>query len=100
MIYCPLTLRDEPDFTSIWRFMRKGYWDEDTVGDFRPERYLDESGAFSLKSGPNLAFSAGVRGCFGQKMAVSVSFRFRRLFRRAHPLSNFFVRDRSFSSRC
>jgi hypothetical protein len=61
--------------TSVPPTLNQGYWDEETVGDFRPERYLDEDGNFDLKKGPNLVFSAGIRGCFGQKTAVSLQYR-------------------------
>jgi cytochrome P450 len=50
-----------------------GYWDEESVGEFKPERYLDANEAFDLKRGPNLAFGLGIRGCFGQKSAASQS---------------------------
>ncbi len=51
---------------------RTGEWNEDDVSDFAPERWLssDENGkpAFNPKAGPNLPFSAGIRGCFGESL--------------------------------
>ncbi|KAH6605821.1 hypothetical protein Trco_004974 [Trichoderma cornu-damae] len=52
------------------------YWGED-VSQFKPERWLklaksaDESGevVFDQHAGPNLAFSAGPRQCFGKRLA-------------------------------
>lgn len=51
-------------------------WGED-VSQFKPERWLklvknadgEEEEAFDSRAGPNLAFSAGIRQCFGKKLA-------------------------------
>ncbi|PHH62804.1 hypothetical protein CDD81_6696 [Ophiocordyceps australis] len=50
-------------------------WGDD-VGEYRPERWLkrqsdgsSERLVFDAKAGPNLAFSAGPRQCFGKKQA-------------------------------
>jgi cytochrome P450 len=51
-------------------------WRED-LSDFKPERWLklakDADGkkeeGFDRQAGPNLAFSAGPRQCFGKKLA-------------------------------
>jgi cytochrome P450 len=51
-------------------------WEED-VSQFKPERWLKlvksadgkEEEVFDSRAGPNLAFSAGPRQCFGKKLA-------------------------------
>ncbi|KAK8038815.1 hypothetical protein PG993_007226 [Apiospora rasikravindrae] len=50
-------------------------WDDADIGAFKPERWLKidpESGTerFDPMAGPNLAFGAGLRGCFGKKLAL------------------------------
>ena len=56
---------------------RVGTWDPETVSEFLPERWLrketDEDGvereAFDPQAGPQMAFGAGARGCFGRRLA-------------------------------
>lgn len=52
---------------------KAGGWDADDIHLFKPERWLVPSGdggcSFNNLAGPNLAFSFGVRGCFGRRMA-------------------------------
>ncbi|KAK8094122.1 hypothetical protein PG997_000807 [Apiospora hydei] len=50
-------------------------WDDEDIRAFKPERWLKrdpESGTerFDPMAGPNLAFGAGLRGCFGKKLAL------------------------------
>ncbi|KAK4554653.1 hypothetical protein LTR86_008155 [Recurvomyces mirabilis] len=49
-------------------------WDDDTLDQFLPERWLrpNEHGGmdFDAQSGPMQTFGAGLRGCFGQKLAM------------------------------
>ncbi|EIN09897.1 cytochrome P450 [Punctularia strigosozonata HHB-11173 SS5] len=52
--------------SSVRRF---GYWGDDAE-QFVPERWIDADGKFDAKAGPNLAFSTGPRGCYGQKLAM------------------------------
>ncbi|EGO03072.1 hypothetical protein SERLA73DRAFT_176590 [Serpula lacrymans var. lacrymans S7.3] len=52
--------------TSIRRFR---YWGDDAE-KFVPERWIDAEGKFDGRAGPNLAFSTGPRGCYGQKLAM------------------------------
>ncbi|MCJ1443964.1 MAG: hypothetical protein MMC23_004464 [Stictis urceolatum] len=51
-----------------------GNWEDDDIGNFRPERWLveDEKGnvSFNPKAGPILPYGFGLRGCFGTKLAV------------------------------
>ncbi|KAK8105471.1 hypothetical protein PG999_008830 [Apiospora kogelbergensis] len=52
----------------------RGTWDESNAADFVPERWLQlgEHGgthAFDSQAGPMLAFSLGIRGCFGRRLA-------------------------------
>ena len=46
-----------------------GNWEDDDIGNFRPERWLveDEKGnvSFNPKAGPILPYGFGLRGCFG-----------------------------------
>ncbi|KAM5349817.1 hypothetical protein ACJ41O_006322 [Fusarium nematophilum] len=52
-------------------------FDDNTIGDFIPERWLktqvteggDKETVFDLHSGPIQAFGTGPRGCFGKKLA-------------------------------
>ncbi|KAK6853116.1 cytochrome P450 [Apiospora arundinis] len=48
-------------------------WDESNAASFVPERWLqtEEAGtqAFDSQAGPMLAFSLGIRGCFGRRLA-------------------------------
>ena len=48
-----------------------GVWDNNDIGEFRPERWLVEDGkgriTFNPKAGPILAFGFGLRGCFGTR---------------------------------
>jgi cytochrome P450 len=53
---------------------RTGYWRGDDVREFKPERWLRADGSFDAHAGPWLPFSYGMRGCFGQKLAVSSFF--------------------------
>ncbi|KAF7309060.1 Cytochrome P450 [Mycena kentingensis (nom. inval.)] len=53
-----------------WR--KTGFWDAGDVGEFKPERWLRaEDGSFDPNAGPYMPFSFGLRGCFGQKLAVA-----------------------------
>ena len=49
---------------------KTGQWDLNSIDDFIPERWLERDNAGKLRynpnAGPNLAFSAGIRGCFGK----------------------------------
>ncbi|KAF1948160.1 cytochrome P450 [Byssothecium circinans] len=53
---------------------RYGVWDQDDIAVFQPERFLrtDEEGKmrFNPYAGPVLAYGAGLRGCFGIKLAI------------------------------
>jgi cytochrome P450 len=53
-----------------------GEWDIETMEDFLPERWLvkDETGnvTYNPNAGPNLPFSAGIRGCFGKHSCVTL----------------------------
>lgn len=40
-------------------------WNDD-LAEFNPERWLDKQGNFNPNAGPNQAFGAGPRGCFGE----------------------------------
>lgn len=64
-----LSLRSE---TSISLYKTRA-WDEADMASFVPERWLrrDETGKVSYdpQAGPFLAFSHGVRGCFGKRLA-------------------------------
>ena len=48
-------------------------WNEDDVGLFKPERWLtkDDEGdmVYDSQAGPMLSFGAGLRGCFGRRLA-------------------------------
>ncbi|KAJ7091852.1 cytochrome P450 [Mycena belliarum] len=55
---------------SSQRGRKTGYWAADKVLLFDPERWLREDGSFNATAGPWLPFSAGFRGCFGQKLAL------------------------------
>lgn len=47
-------------------------WDEEDMGLFRPERWLTEENGelvFNSNAGPFMAFSGGIRGCFGKRLA-------------------------------
>jgi cytochrome P450 len=51
-----------------------GTWDVSTMQDFDPERWLvrdEKSGemVFDGSAGPHVSFGAGLRGCYGKKMA-------------------------------
>lgn len=57
---------------------RFGVWKSDDVADFVPERWLKrgqdsqtgiETEVFDPQSGPQMAFGAGPRGCFGRRLA-------------------------------
>ncbi|KAI1198495.1 cytochrome P450 [Nemania serpens] len=52
---------------------RYGEWDHKDMAEFKPERFLvtsgDGTGSFNPKAGPILPYGAGLRGCFGVKMA-------------------------------
>ncbi|KAI9705238.1 MAG: hypothetical protein M1820_005236 [Bogoriella megaspora] len=52
-----------------------GEWDTNDIEDFKPERWLkeDEKGEvrFDINAGPNMPFSAGIRGCFGKRLAYA-----------------------------
>jgi cytochrome P450 len=49
---------------------KNGSWDQATIADFDPERWLetDEEGKviFNSRAGPTMPFGAGPRGCFGK----------------------------------
>lgn len=49
---------------------KNGAWDEATIAQFDPERWLekDEEGnvVFNSRAGPTMPFGAGPRGCFGK----------------------------------
>ena len=51
-----------------------GNWDDSTLGEFRPERWLvpNEKGEleFEPRAGPQQNFGAGLRGCFGRRLAM------------------------------
>ncbi|KAI0441728.1 cytochrome P450 [Xylaria telfairii] len=52
-----------------------GTWDDKDIGAFRPERWLKVGPAssavtFDSRSGPQLAFGLGPRGCFGKRLAL------------------------------
>ncbi|KAH7408175.1 cytochrome P450 [Phaeosphaeria sp. MPI-PUGE-AT-0046c] len=53
---------------------RYGVWDRERVSEFRPERFLTmeskETIIFNAYAGPVLAYGAGLRSCFGIKLAV------------------------------
>lgn len=57
---------------------RFGAWDPTNIGEFAPERWLKrekneldgiERDIFDPQAGPQLAFGAGLRGCFGRRLA-------------------------------
>lgn len=54
--------------TSKQSIGRIGRWESPL--DFNPDRWLDASGAFDIKSGPAMPFGGGQRGCFGKTLAV------------------------------
>jgi hypothetical protein len=49
---------------------KHGVWEDNSIGSFSPERWLTQDGhgreSFDPRAGPNLAFGAGPRGCFGK----------------------------------
>lgn len=52
-----------------------GTWDDKDIGAFRPERWLkvgpgSSAVTFDSRSGPQLAFGLGPRGCFGKRLAL------------------------------
>ncbi|KAH9905604.1 cytochrome P450 [Xylariomycetidae sp. FL2044] len=68
----PMPGRDESSEASHGK-RSHGRWDPEDMHLFRPERWLktNEQGAevYDSQAGPNLAFSAGPRGCFGRRLA-------------------------------
>lgn len=48
-------------------------WDSADVSDFRPDRWIKENNeglqSFNNQAGPVMQFGAGIRGCFGRKLA-------------------------------
>ena len=44
-------------------------WEHDGLA-FYPERWIDADGKFNSRAGPNYAYGAGPRMCFGNKLAV------------------------------
>ncbi|KAI4721669.1 cytochrome P450 [Aureobasidium sp. EXF-10727] len=53
---------------------KTGVWEESDISDFKPERWLKTTGEkgeveFQKNAGPTLQFGAGVRGCFGRRLA-------------------------------
>lgn len=50
-----------------------GAWDEDDMGQFKPERWLkddkDVGQRFDSMAGPSLGFGLGMRGCYGRRLA-------------------------------
>lgn len=63
------TIDDEARSASARRANDQRRWDPAHVGDFVPERWLDRDGTFNSRAGPMLAFGAGLRSCFGRKLA-------------------------------
>ncbi|KAK5706190.1 hypothetical protein LTR97_001177 [Elasticomyces elasticus] len=51
-----------------------GDWDQTTLGEFRPERWLRKNAQgemdFDSRAGPMQTFGGGLRGCFGRKLAM------------------------------
>jgi len=49
---------------------KNGAWDEATIHEFDPERWLEEDSegnvVFNSRAGPTMPFGAGPRGCFGK----------------------------------
>lgn len=49
---------------------KNGSWDQATISDFDPERWLEEDDegkvVFNSRAGPTMPFGAGPRGCFGK----------------------------------
>lgn len=45
-------------------------WSDD-LGEFKPERWLDSEGRYNPNAGPNNAFGAGPRGCFGTSRHIA-----------------------------
>ena len=49
---------------------KNGVWDEATIHEFDPERWLDKDSegkvVFNSRAGPTMPFGAGPRGCFGK----------------------------------
>ncbi|KAI8632916.1 cytochrome P450 [Xylariaceae sp. FL1651] len=52
---------------------RHGVWDDKEIGDFKPERFLttnaDGITTFNPRAGPVMPYGAGLRSCFGIKLA-------------------------------
>lgn len=44
--------------------------DEKPLNQFHPERWLTSGGEYDAQAVPSMPFSAGARGCYGQKFAV------------------------------
>ncbi|EUC42420.1 hypothetical protein COCMIDRAFT_8007 [Bipolaris oryzae ATCC 44560] len=63
--------RDRSETARSYSHLRQN-WDAQDPGLFKPERWLskDKNGCvvFNSSSGPNLAFSAGNRGCWGKRL--------------------------------
>ncbi|ROV93886.1 hypothetical protein VPNG_09507 [Cytospora leucostoma] len=51
----------------------RSHWEEG-MDDFFPERWIDEDGKYDPKRFPRLAFSAGPRVCYGQRLALQELF--------------------------
>jgi hypothetical protein len=51
-----------------------GNWDPSTLSEYRPERWLRKNAngelEFDASAGPNQAFGAGLRGCFGKELIL------------------------------
>lgn len=48
-------------------------WQQESLGRFDPDRWLNDAGSFDGQSGArSLPFSAGQRGCFGKGLAVRI----------------------------
>jgi cytochrome P450 len=51
---------------------KNGAWDEATIHEFDPERWLEEDSegnmVFNSRAGPAMPFGAGPRGCFGKSL--------------------------------
>jgi cytochrome P450 len=57
--------------TSQRRADRRRWKCEDIpLSEFAPERWLDGAGSFDRDAGLSLPFSAGIRGCFGKRIAT------------------------------
>jgi hypothetical protein len=55
---------------------KNGAWDQATIGDFDPERWLEKDSegndVFNSRAGPTMPFGAGPRGCFGTSPSITI----------------------------